>query len=94
MSRQRANSTVVKLAVPDDLLPTIDAVVADAGQPRSHWILDAIQQRLNPSNKPDSPSANYARAATAVLKATNGKLTRQEAEHCVALVITSMAHGR
>ena len=44
-------------------------------------------------NKKRLDCAKYLAATTAVLRATNGKLSRHEADHLVALVIKEMHDG-
>jgi hypothetical protein len=90
MSKDRRNAFVAKVAIPNDVLASVDAAAADASQPRSHWILDAMQTRLTG----DGATINrqhYPLAVQEVLKITSGKLTRLEAEHTVALVIRTLA---
>jgi hypothetical protein len=89
-SHERKGSTTVKIAVPDDLLPRITLAAKSAAQPRSHWLLEAAQQRLS-NGSAMLDRASYPKAVQGVLKATNGKLSRLEAEHAVALVINAMA---
>ena len=89
-SKNRKGIKTVEVAIPDDLLPQVNEAAASVPCPRSHWILDAIEARLG---KGDAfiKRENYPAACTAVLKATNGKLSRMESEHVVALAISKMA---
>ena len=89
-SKTRKDAFTVKVSIPNDLLPKVDDAAASVPCPRSHWIIDAIEARLG---KGDAfvKRENYPAACTAVLKATNGKLSRLESEHVVALAISKMA---
>ena len=89
-SKTRKGATTVKVSIPDDLMPQVNDAAAAVPCARSHWIIDAIEARLG---KGDAfvKRENYPAACTAVLKATNGKLSRMEAEHVVALAISKMA---
>ena len=88
--KTRKGATTVKVSIPDTLLPQVNEAAAKAACARSHWIIDAIQARLG-SGDATVRRSHYPAACTAVLKATSGKLTRQEAEHVVALTIKTMA---
>jgi len=89
-AKDRSNATVVKVAIPDDLLPSVNAAAEAKSQFRSHWIIDAIHSRLA-SGDAALDRSKFPATVTSILKATNGKLSRTECEHLVSLVIIGMA---
>jgi len=91
MSKTRANSTTVKVAIPNDILQLVDSKVKEAAQPRSHWILDSITSRIDGTVGVPLQRCNIPLAVSRVLKEARGKLTRPEAEHITSLVIIALA---
>ena len=79
-------STTIKLAVSDDMLEQLNTAATSHSLTRAEIIRRAISGSLHPMKR-----ENYAKTCTEVLKATNGKLSRLEAEHLVSVVIKGMA---
>jgi metal-responsive CopG/Arc/MetJ family transcriptional regulator len=91
MSKERKNATTIKVAIPDHLLSEVDARAKEESQFRSHWILDSIESRLNGTIGVPLKRCNIPLAVSLALKASNGKLTRIEAEHIVSKTIIALA---
>ena len=90
MSTSKANCRKVEINVPQDLFDRLTVASTNSSQPRSHWICDAIQFRLD-SGDAKLDRSNFPATVASVLKATNGKLSRIEAEHLTSLVIIGMS---
>ena len=86
----RANTRKVEVNVPQDLFDRLAVACTNSAQPRSYWICDAIQSRLD-SGDAKIDRSNFTATVASVLKATNGKLSRIEAEHLTSLVIIGMS---
>ena len=91
MSKERKGATTVKVSIPDDLLLQVDAKAKEESKFRSHWILESIESRLNGTIGVPLQRCNIPLAVSQVLKASNGKLTRNEAEHLVSKTIIALA---
>ena len=76
----------IKLTVSDEMLTQLDSQAETEDIPRAEIIRRAISGSLQPMKRD-----NYAKTCVDVLKTTNGKLTRLEAEHLVSVVIKGMA---
>lgn len=90
MSKKKPGFTIAEVTLPDDLANRIADVCPVVGQSRNQWLLEAATQRLHGASGALSHT-NFPATVVEVLKVTNGKLSRLEAEHLVALVITEMA---
>lgn len=89
MSTKRQGCREIHCNLPQELF---DAVENNRGKThRSHWVIEAIQDRLRGTGG-NMARENYPLATAKVLQVTQGKLTRLEADHVVAAVITAMAH--
>lgn len=86
----RANSRKIEINVPQTLFDRLTVACTNTSKPRSHWICDAIQSRLD-SGDAKIDRSNFTATVASVLKATNGKLSRIEAEHLTSLVIIGMS---
>jgi hypothetical protein len=91
MSKDRKGATTVKVAIPDQLLQEVDARAKEESQFRSHWILDSIESRLNGTVGVPLKRCNIPLAVSLALKASNGKISRLEAEHIVSKTIIALA---
>ena len=83
---------LIKLNVPVDQLDQLNDACNRQQRNRSDMLREVIDQYLN-TVMPVFDRTKFLAASTAVLRATNGKLSRQEADHLVALVVKEMHHG-
>ena len=90
MSTSKANCRKVEINVPQDLFDRLTVAATNTSQPRSHWICDAIDSKLD-SGDAKLDRKNFPRTVASVLQALNGKINRVEAEHIVSLAIIGMA---
>ena len=91
MSKERKGATTVKVSIPHETLQEVDARAKAESQFRSHWILDSIESRLNETVGVPLQRCNIPLAVSLALKASNGKLSRLEAEHLVSKTIIALA---
>ena len=80
------SSTTIELTVPHQMLEQLNIAATKHSLSRAEIIRRAISGSLQPMKRD-----NYAKTCVDVLKTTNGKLTRLEAEHLVSVVIKGMA---
>jgi len=76
----------IKVCVSDEMLSQLNAQAELEGMPRSEYIRRTLSGELQPF-----VLENYAKTCADVLKATNGKLSRQEVDHVASIVIKGMA---
>ena len=89
MSTKRAGCREIHCNLPNELF---DAVEAARGKThRSHWLIEAVEDRLRGTGG-NIARENYPRATAKVLQITSGKLSRLEADHVVAAVITALSN--
>ena len=90
MPHLRPDHKRLDLPLPPLTLERLNALCKSLGTSRLDYLINTITDSVNGAS-PHMDRANYTRACTAVMKATNGKLRRQECEHVVALTIKEMA---
>lgn len=78
--------TTIKVALDQPLLDTLNARAEAEGIPRAELIREKLSDQFSPA-----VIENYVKTCADVLRATNGKLTRQEVDHVVSVVIKGMA---
>ena len=76
----------IKLAISDEMITQLDAQAKVEGMPRSELIRRTLSGKLHPA-----VIEYYAKTCAEVLRATSGKLSRAEVDHCVSIVIKGMA---
>ena len=85
----KKNTFTIEFACPNELREPLEAAVAATGQYRTHWILDTIKNRLE-SGIATIDRQRIPATVSKVLTATNGKLSRLEAEQIVSLCIIGL----
>lgn len=75
-----------EIKFPHDLLALIDQAAVDAGTNRSQFVRDTLEQHLAPNNA----YKRFPTAVTEILKLTDGKLSRLQAEHIASIVIKTI----
>lgn len=83
-------STEVKVSFDQDTLSSIDEAAQRSGQFRSVWLREAATMRLS-SGAGQMDRTRYPDAVRAVLRLADGRLSRIQAEHIAAKVISTIA---
>ena len=76
----------IKLCLSDEMIAHLDHRAELEGFTRSEFIRRSLAGEFQPLVR-----ENFAATCAEVLKATSGKLSRAEVDHCVSIVIKGMA---
>jgi predicted transcriptional regulator len=85
-----SNSLRITICLDYKTLSRVEQLASDNSEPRTKWICDAISARLNEHN---FGTGTYAKAVSAALYASHGKLNRVDAESIAAKIITVIHQG-
>ena len=88
-----ANHRRVDLTLPVDHCDQLTDLCQQQQISRRHLLQEIVAQYLGTIAPPTFDRTHFLKAANAVMRITNGKLTRHEAEHVVALVVRTMSHA-